>query len=138
MKNLIENIKESEGFVKHVYDDSLGIPTIGYGFAIKDLDLDEDIASEILSRKVSRLINKVDGKFDWFNEANDKIKEVVVEMCYQLGLGGFSKFKRTISYFANKDYIKASVEMLDSKWATQTPNRANKLSKIVESAGRKE
>ena len=138
MKNLIENIKESEGFVKHVYDDSLGIPTIGYGFAIKDLDLDEDIASEILSRKIEKLINRVDGKFDWFNEANDKIKEVVVEMCYQLGLGGFSKFKRTISYFANKDYIKASVEMLDSKWATQTPNRANKLSKIVESAGRKE
>ena len=138
MKNLIENIKESEGFVKHVYDDSLGIPTIGYGFAIKDLDLDEDIASEILSRKIEKLINRVDGKFDWFNEANDKIKEVVVEMCYQLGLGGFSKFKRTISYFANKDYIKASVEMLDSKWATQTPNRANKLSKIVELAGRKE
>ena len=138
MKNLIENIKESEGFVKHVYDDSLGIPTIGYGFAIKDLDLDEDIASEILSRKIEKLINRVDGKFDWFNEANDKIKEVVVEMCYQLGLGGFSKFKKTISYFANKDYIKASVEMLDSKWATQTPNRANKLSKIVESAGRKE
>ena len=138
MKNLIENIKESEGFVKHVYDDSLGIPTIGYGFAIKDLDLDEDIASEILSRKIEKLINRVDGKFDWFNEANDKIKEVVVEMCYQLGLGGFSKFKKTISYFANKDYIKASVEMLDSKWATQTPNRANKLSKIVELAGRKE
>ena len=135
MKNLIENIKESEGFVKHVYDDSRGIPTIGYGFAIKDLDLDEDIASEILSRKVSRLINKVDGKFDWFNEANDEIKEVVVEMCYQLGLGGFSKFKKTISYFANKDYKEASIEMLDSKWAKQTPNRANKLSKIVESAG---
>ena len=29
LKNLIENIKESEGFVSHVYNDSLGIPTIG-------------------------------------------------------------------------------------------------------------
>lgn len=134
MRNLIENIKESEGFVEHVYDDSLGIPTIGYGFAIKDLILDEDIASEILSRKVSRLINRVDGKFNWFNEANDDIKEVVVEMCYQLGVGGFSKFKKTISYFENKDYKKASVEMLDSKWATQTPNRAKKLSSVVASA----
>ena len=92
MRNLIENIKESEGFVEHVYDDSLGIPTIGFGFAIKDLILDEDIASEILSRKVSKLANRIDGKFDWFNEANDKIKEVVIDMCYQLGVGGFSKF----------------------------------------------
>ena len=134
MRNLIENIKESEGFVEYVYDDSLGIPTIGYGFAIKDLILDEDIASEILTRKVKNLAKRVEAKFDWFNEANDDIKEVVIEMCYQLGLGGFSKFKNTISYLESKDYKGASVEMLDSKWATQTPNRAKKLSKIVESA----
>ena len=134
MKNLIENIKESEGFVEHVYNDSLGIPTIGYGFAIKDLILDEDLAEEILLRKVKDLAQRVDRKFDWFNEANDDIKEVVIEMCYQLGLGGFSKFKKTISYLESKDYKGASVEMLDSKWATQTPNRAKKLSKIVESA----
>ena len=134
MRNLIENIKESEGFVEHVYDDSLGIPTIGYGFGIKDLILDEDIASEILLRKVKALAQRVTNKFDWFNTANDDIKEVVIEMCYQLGLGGFSKFKKTISYLESKNYESASVEMLDSKWAKQTPNRAIKLSKIVKAA----
>ena len=56
-------------------------------------------------------------------------------MCYQLGLAGFSKFKKTISYIEKKNYKEASKEMLDSKWAKQTPNRAKKLSKIVESAG---
>ena len=135
MKNLIENIKESEGFVEHVYNDSLGIPTIGYGFAIKDLILDEDIAEEILLRKVKALALRVQNKFDWFNTAPDIIKEVVVEMCYQLGLKGFSKFKLTISYLEKENYLEASKEMLDSKWAKQTPNRAKKLSKIVASAG---
>ncbi len=135
MKNLIENIKESEGFVEHVYNDSLGIPTIGYGFAIKDLILDEDIAEEILLRKVKALALRVQNKFDWFNTAPDIIKEVVIEMCYQLGLGGFSKFKKTISYLEKENYLEASKEMLDSKWAKQTPNRAKKLSKIVASAG---
>ena len=135
MKNLIENIKESEGFVEHVYNDTLGIPTIGYGFAIKDLVLDEDLAEEILVRKVRELIARVDRKFDWFNIAPDVIKEVVVEMCYQLGLGGFSKFKLTISYLEKENYLEASKEMLQSRWAKQTPNRAKKLSKIVASAG---
>ena len=135
MKNLIKNIKESEGFVEHVYNDSLGIPTIGFGFAIKDLILDEDIAEEILLRKVKKLIDRIDKKFDWFNLTDDSVKEVVVEMCYQLGLAGFSKFKKTISYIEKKNYYEASKEMLDSKWAKQTPNRAKKLSKIVESAG---
>ena len=135
MKNLIENIKESEGFVEHVYNDSLGIPTIGYGFAIKDLILDEDIAEEILIRKVKDLAQRVQNKFDWFNTAPDVIKEVVVEMCYQLGLGGFSKFKKTIFYLEKENYLEASKEMLDSKWSKQTPNRAKKLSDIVASAG---
>ena len=134
MRNLIENIKESEGFVEHVYNDSLGIPTIGYGFAIKDLILDKDIAEEILLRKVKNLAQRVQNKFDWFNTAPDVIKEVVIEMCYQLGLGGFSKFKKTISYLEKKNYLEASKEMLDSKWAKQTPNRAKKLSNIVKSA----
>ena len=135
MKNLIENIKESEGFVEHVYNDSLGIPTIGYGFAIKDLILDEDLASEILVRKVRDLVARVDRKFDWFNTAPDVIKEVVVEMCFQLGLRGYSKFLKTISYLEKENYLEASKEMLDSKWAKQTPNRAKKLSEIVKSAG---
>ena len=56
-------------------------------------------------------------------------------MCYQLGLGGFSKFKKTISYLEKENYLEASKEMLDSKWAKQTPNRAKKLSEIVKSAG---
>ena len=135
MKNLIENIKESEGFVEHVYNDSLGIPTIGYGFAIKDLILDEDIAEEILLRKVKALALRVQNKFDWFNTAPDIIKEVVVEMCYQLGLGGFSKFKKTIFYLEKENYLEASKEMLRSRWSKQTPNRAKKLSDIVASAG---
>ena len=135
MKNLIENIKESEGFVAHVYNDSLGIPTIGYGFAIKDLILDEDLAEEILIRKVRDLVARVDRKFDWFVTADNNVKEVVVEMCYQMGLSGFSKFKKTIYYLEKENYIEASKEMLDSKWAKQTPNRAKKLSNIVASAG---
>ena len=135
MKNLIKNIKESEGFVEHVYNDSLGIPTIGFGFAIKDLILDEDIAEQILLRKVKKLIDRIDKKFDWFNLTDDSVKEVVVEMCYQLGLAGFSKFKKTISYLEKRNYLEGSKEMLLSKWAKQTPNRAKKLSKIVESAG---
>jgi len=28
----------------------------------------------------------------------------------------------------NKDYIESSVQMLDSKWAKQVPNRAERLS----------
>ena len=131
MEKLLESIKINEGFEPRVYKDTLGIDTIGYGFAIKDLYLDEDIAEQILENKVNKLLKEVDSRFDWFKFMPDEIKEVVVEMCYQLGVTGFSKFKKTIKLLSERNFTKASTEMLDSLWAKQTPNRALKLSNIV-------
>ena len=128
---LIESIKKNEGYVKMVYKDSLGIDTIGYGFAIKDLELDEDICDEILLRKLKDLDKKVNKKFEWFVYMPPNIKDVVMEMCYQLGVTGFSRFRKTISFLQDKQWEEASVEMLDSLWAKQTPNRAKALSVIV-------
>ena len=63
--DLIESIKKHEGYVASVYKDSLGIDTIGYGFAIKDLQLDEDICDMILERKLKDLNDSIKIKFDW-------------------------------------------------------------------------
>ena len=129
--SLIESMKKNEGYVKMVYKDSLGIDTIGYGFAIKDLELDEDICDEILLRKLKDLEKQVNRKFGWFKYMPPNIKDVVMEMSYQLGVTGFSKFKKTIAFLQDKQWQEASVEMLDSLWAKQTPNRAKALSNIV-------
>lgn len=133
--SLLERIKEHEGYVGVVYKDSLGIDTIGYGFAIKDLELDEDICEEILVRKLKNLDNMIKIKFSWFRYMPPQIKDVVMEMCYQLGVTGFSKFKKTIAYLQNKQWDDASEEMLDSLWARQTPPRAKRLAELVWSRG---
>ena len=133
--SLIESIKKNEGYVKMVYKDSLGIDTIGYGFAIKDLELDEDICDEILLRKLKDLEQQVNRKFGWFKYMPPNIKDVVMEMSYQLGVTGFSKFKKTIAFLQDKQWQEASVEMLDSLWAKQTSNRANQLADIVREHG---
>ena len=56
---------------------------------------------------------------------------VVTEMIYQMGYTGVSKFKNTLNYMKNGQWELASIEMLDSKWAIQTPDRATKLSKLI-------
>ena len=129
--SLIDSIKKHEGYVGVVYKDSLGIDTIGYGFAIKDLELDVDICDIILERKLKELETRVNLKFKWFMYMPQEIKDVIMEMCYQLGVGSVSKFKKTIAYLQNKHWEEASVEMLDSLWAKQTPNRAKELSNRV-------
>ena len=133
--SLIDSIKKHEGYIPTVYKDSLGIDTIGYGFAIKDLELDKDICDIILERKLKDLIAKIRSKFQWYNYMPPEIQNIVTEMCYQLGVTGFSKFKKTITYLQNKQWDDASVEMLDSRWAKQTPNRAKEMSERVKKLG---
>ncbi len=131
MSKLVDAIKKHEGYVGVVYKDSLGIDTIGYGFAIKDLELDVDICDIILERKLIALINRIEKKFSWYKYMPPEIQDVVVNMCYQMGVYGFSLFKKTIAYLQDKQWKKASEEMLDSRWADQTPGRAKELSNIV-------
>ena len=101
MQNLLNDIKKHEGFRSEVYKDTLGIDTIGYGFAIKDLVMDQDIAEKILKRKVENLIKRIKQKFPWYSDIPEEAQDVVANMCYQLGVSGFSKFKKTISQKKN-------------------------------------
>jgi len=128
MLELLNSIIKHEGFRAKVYQCTEGFDTIGYGFAIKDLVLDEDLANIILQRKLESLIRSIEFKFGWYKDLPKSVKDMVVEMCYQMGISGFSKFKKTIKLLKNEEWEKASIEMLDSKWAKQTPNRAKALS----------
>ena len=129
--SLIESIKKHEGYVGVVYKDSLGIDTIGYGFAIKDLVLDEDISEMILKRKLDVLIYNVNNKFEFLKDSPKEAQEVVYEMAYQMGVSGVSKFKKFLQALEEKDYGWAAIEMLDSRWSKQTPQRAQRLSNII-------
>ena len=129
--SLLDDIKKHEGFRSRVYQCTEGYDTIGYGFAIKDLELDEDIAEMILIRKLEKLQKRITSTFGWFFNSPEDVKDVVTNMCYQLGVSGFSKFKKTIYLLETEQYHEASIEMLDSLWAKQTPNRAKELSEIL-------
>ena len=131
--SLIDEIKKHEGYRSTVYQCTEGYDTIGYGFAIKDLKLSEDICDIILTDKLDKLQLNISNKFEWFDDSPVLVKDVVTNMCYQLGLSGFSKFKKTIYYLETEQYEEASIECLDSLWAKQTPNRAKELSEQLAS-----
>ena len=128
----IDLIKKHEGYKPRVYKDHLGFDTIGIGFKVDQLYLTEDVCETILTQKLSALELEITQKFDWFRTSHGNIKTVVLSMCYQMGVTGFSKFTKTISYLAVGDMDKASEEMLDSRWAReQTPARAQELSNLL-------
>ena len=133
MKDIIEQLKVHEGYKPKVYKCTAGVDTIGVGFAIKDLELSEDVCDLILTEKLEALEERFIGKFPWFKSSPVEVRNTMLNMAYQLGFRGFCKFKKTIAYLRNADWDLASKEMLDSRWAKQTPNRAKELSEIIAS-----
>ena len=95
--------------------------------------MDEDIAEEILIRKVEKLIKRVRARFDWLDSVPREVQGVLVEMSYQMGLSGVSKFKKALHAMQMFQWKLAATELLDSRWAKQTPNRAKELSNIIRS-----
>ena len=137
MKELLESIKKHEGFVEHVYKCTEGFDTIAYGFAIKDLEIPEHIAEELLILKLEKLQRNANARFKWLEDMPQEVQAVILNMCYQLGVTGVSKFRKAISALQEGEWHEAADEMLDSLWARQTPNRAKELSNIVRNQSEK-
>ncbi len=124
MSKLLEDIKKEEGYRGYQYDDHLGNPTIGYGTL---LPLSEDEAELILNHRLNRFISNVKSSL-YDLDIKEEAWDILFHMAYQMGVGGLLKFKRMIKALRDQDYKTASIEMLDSRWAKQTPNRALRLS----------
>ena len=137
LNNLKHQIAEHEGYEPKVYKCTNGYDTIGYGFAIKDLYMDKEVADLILDQKINKILKRISADEDWgdwFLEKPQAIQEVLINMIYQIGFSGVKKFRKTIQYIKDDNFLMASEEMLDSKWArSDSPNRAKELSEIVKS-----
>jgi len=133
-------IEIEESYRSHPYHCTQGFPTIGIGKKIgpKNADLElyqfsvsREIAGMFLNDELRMLNRQLTKKFTWFVNLSQTRKDIIISMCYQLGLVGFCKFKKTIAYIAAGEYRDASVEMLDSRWHKQTSERAMRHSVVM-------
>lgn len=134
---LKEKIKIHEGFRDIIYLDTLNKKTIGYGHLI--VHEDKFVEGKAYPKEELEALFDKDFEKGWnlmiqFCEVNnldsisDDAKEILCEMIFQMGYSGVGKFKNMIKALQNNDTKTASIEMLDSRWAKQTPNRAKELS----------
>jgi lysozyme len=128
-----EEIKLCEGYVNKIYQCSEGFDTIFYGHKITpDDDYEHGIqytkqeGELVFERDFQRTLEAAE-RLIGDRAINNMAKEVIINMVYQIGEGGVSKFKNMWKALDTKDYGEASFQMLDSLWAKQTPARAGKL-----------
>jgi len=143
MDRLLESVKKHEGYRNKVYLDTLGKRTVGVGhlcveeFWEDDKEYEEKFLMDILE---ADLQNAIKGAKDLMAEngcmdIDEQAEEIIIEMVFQLGKTGVSKFKNMWKALSGLQYSLAASEMLDSRWAKQTPNRAQAMSAQMAALG---
>ena len=141
MDRLLKSVKQHEGYRNKVYLDSLGKRTVGVGhlcvedFWEDDKEYEEKFLLTILEHDLKSAIKSAERLFKDCPDLDDLAKETIVEMIFQLGKTGVSKFKNMWKALQHDppNYEQASIEMLDSRWAKQTPGRAKEMSEHMRS-----
>jgi len=126
-ERLLEALKRHEGLKLKAYRCTSGKLTIGFGRNLEDKGISESEAEIMLMNDIQEFQSKLKN-FKWFNQLSDARKEVIINMAFNLGLGGLLKFKKTIELIEQKDFEGASKQMLESRWASQVGKRAKELS----------
>jgi len=131
VEKISPRIKNHEGFRKRAYKDSRGIWTFGYGTTVRHMELPEDVAGIIMTLRLHYDLERCYQNFPWFSSMPIDVQGVILEMVYQIGISGFKKFKKTINYLADRNFLLASKEMMNSKWGGEFKTRATMLSDII-------
>ena len=122
--SLIEDIKQEEGFSGTVYKCTEGFDTVGYG---SRMPITKEEAELLLEYRLKAMKAQLTG-YLYDIDIKDEAWDILFNMSYQLGVKGVLNFKNMIKALKDNDYKEASIQMLDSLWAKQTPNRAKRLS----------
>jgi len=114
------------------YRCTAGKLTIGYGRNLDDKGISKSEAYELLANDIrscgEQLIDEIPEIYSGLDEVR---KSVLLNMCFNLGIGGLLEFKNTLAFVAAGDWERAANGMLASKWAKQVGHRAIELSELM-------
>ena len=137
-ESVYEQLKIDEGVVYEIYRDHLGYPTFGVGHLItkSDPEYGFPVGTSISEERVAQAFEAdldvslrecgVLYGHSWSNFP-DEVKEILVNMMFNLGRPRLSKFKKMYGHLEMGDWKNAAIEGRDSRWYRQVGNRAERL-----------
>lgn len=125
--------KETIGFGYNLKANPLHLSSLEIGNAYKN-GMNEVEAERILKLMISKCVDQLEEAIPFINKLDTVRQDCLINMCFNMGLVGLLKFKKALLLVKAGDYQKASIEMLDSKWARDdVPERALELSTQMKS-----
>lgn len=145
LEQLQHELAIDEGCKLEIYLDHLGYKTVGIGHLITEDDelygfevgttVSQEHVDDLFYEDIQRTVRDCELLYSDFNELSEELQLIIANMCFQLGRPRLSGFKKMKAAVDSRDWAEASRQMLDSKWAKQTPNRASRLSRRMAALG---
>jgi lysozyme len=147
--HFLDKLIEHEGLVLTVYQDTLGIDTIGIGRNLKDRGISKEELDYLDLPNMEVIyehgISEADARYLALNdiaivenelcrvhpcvEELDSVRQLILmDMAFNMGVPRLCKFKKMWNAIHEENFEAASIEMMDSRWARQVGRRASKLS----------
>jgi len=151
-QNLIDKLIEHEGMVLNVYQDTLGIDTIGIGRNLKDRGISKEELDHMDIPHIDLIyrdgITEADARYLAENDVQivedellrahpcvdglDAVRQLIlIDMAFNMGVPRLCKFKKMWNAIHEEKFDIAAKEMLDSRWANQVKLRAVKLANAM-------
>ena len=137
INKLRRQLEIDEGVKYEVYLDHLNKKTFGIGHLVlnKDPESKMEVGDSVSERRVEEAFDKdiqsvIDDcqrLYSNFNAMPEECKQITANMMFNMGLPKMKAFKKMNAAIEDEDYLKASEEMVDSKWYRTVPNRADRL-----------
>jgi len=134
---LKQQLEFEEGRKLKAYTCSMGHKTIGIGHnldvkpAFNGQRIPDIISDQVCDLIFDRDLNDTITQLNFVWLANTKLdparRDAVINMCFQLGINGVMKFKLMLNALERSDWVAAKAHALNSSWAKQTPERAERV-----------
>lgn len=128
---MVRQLRLHEGERLKPYRCTAGMLTIGVGRNLDDRGITAEESSYLLANDITREERALLNALPWVAQLDEVRQRVLLDMAFNMGLGGLLQFKNTLATIKAGDYQRAASMMLDSRWATQVGQRAERLSRMM-------
>ena len=139
IQKLKEELTLDEGCEFKLYNDHLGYKTFGVGHLVTKDDpeyemeigeeVSEDRVNECFIKDIEKVIEDCHILYSYFNELPEDAQLIIANMMFNLGRPRLTKFKKMKEAVNDANWLEAAIQMEDSRWYKQVPNRAGRLVK---------
>jgi len=125
--SIVDDLIRDEGMRLKPYRDTTGHLTIGVGRNLDDVGITKSEAMRMLGNDIEKCKRQLTDQLPIYSTLDAVRQEVLINMCFNLGIKGLLGFKDMIASLEIGNYIQASKDMKNSLWARQVGDRADRL-----------